>query len=260
MTGQFPLDTAPPPPPSPPPKPKARTLKKWHVLASVFIVWVLTLVLAYGATSTSLGTAIFLVFLFGFPVPTFIFFAGRHVISKPVVKALDYLTILTFLTGIVAVAEIDIKTFKDRADIAASQIGGMQQLLQQKLDAQTKACDNLEIKPQYDPNVRSRAFIRSFVYCYLLSDLRGVNLDQVSEEQLSRIIAIAHVANFFILPDDSAVEILNGLSNYEQTRALIKPPNPIGIFIPKTVAYLLVAFAFAVRLTRTTLEVFEWHT
>ena len=53
---------------------------------------------------------------------------------------------------------------------------------------------------------------------------------------------------------------LGELDQYVHTRARIERSNPTAASMSKSFAFLLVAFAFAVRLTRTTLEVSEWHT
>jgi hypothetical protein len=123
-------------------------------------------------------------------------------------------------------------------------------------------CDNYQIKAQYNPNIFSGQFLHSFVFCYLLSDLRGVDLNTVSEEKLANRAYYSSVLfGMHLMPqDDDTRKTVIALMDYDRTRSLIKPANPFGAYISKSVAYLLVAFAFAVRLTRTTLEVFEWHT
>lgn len=232
--------------------------KLWKILAKVFVAWVATLALCYVMSFESLGLAVIFLFLFGFPLPTYLFYRGRAVVSKRIVKALDYLTILTFLTGILAVTEIDTQKFKERADVAASRIGGIQRDLQERLNTQLEPCDRIQIKPQLDPNILTGDFIRSFLFCYELSDLRGVELDQISERQVGKRNVLAHIT-FIFSRDDATRKSLVALSDYSLARSQIVAANPFAFSLSKTIAYLFVAFAFAVRLTRTTLEVFEWH-
>jgi hypothetical protein len=233
--------------------------KLWKVLAGVFITWLVTLALCYLISPQSLTFAVVFLFLIGFPLPTYLFYRGRVVVSKRIVKALDYLTILTFLTGMLAITEIDAERFKERADRAASRIGGLQRVLQEKINARLELCGNFQIKPQFDSNILSAEFIGSFLFCRAFSDLRGVELDQLSEQQFAQRSLIANFPFFFLSREDAGRGIVAAWSEYRTARNEVVAANPFAFSVPKTIAYLLVAFAFAVRLTRTTLEVFEWH-
>jgi hypothetical protein len=242
------------------PKPGDTPPKLWMILVGVFAAWLATLFIGYAASFETLSGGIFFIFLLGVPLPTFLFFQGRKVVSKRIVKALDYLTILTFATGLLAISEIDAKTLKDRAEQAAARIDRVQQDLQRELNSRLKKCKDVQIKPQDVPNIFSGDFLRSFLFCYELSDWQGIQLNQLSDAQVAKRTSLISFTLRYISRDDDTLQIYRPLADYDLARYEMRAQNPFSFSLPKSVAYLLVALAFAVRLTRTTLEVFEWHT
>src|SRR5262249_10728495 len=96
--------------------------------------------------------------------------------------------------------------------------------------------------------------------CNLWSTLRDKKLKDLSEETLYNLQYFSDWSKTLVPQESNVLDAIARLSEYSNIKTEIelnkgKPP----IFIAKNVAYLLGAFALAVRLARTTIEVFEWH-
>jgi hypothetical protein len=241
-------------------------------------VWVALLIAGYLISFESLTWAIILLLLIGFVVSTIMFRRRRDQISKHVVKALDYVTILTFVTGIVAVSDIDKQSMSERAERASAQIKTLeenaQNLLKPQLDAQ---CRGFKFAFAEDPRAAlkealhdpsklkgylSLSYMRQLTFCSIFSYAGGRELRSIPLEQVQKSCALAFWPfGFGLLPDGYGFrDTLTALQEYSFARSSIEQGSTlIGAYISRAVAFLLVAFAFSVRLTRTTLEVFEWH-
>jgi hypothetical protein len=244
-------------------------MTKTRVLLLASGCWILVLLLGYAASFQSLGLGIAVTLILGFAASTCVFYRGRTVITKRIVKALDYLTLLIFVTGIVAAADIDIKSYKQRADTAATEIKAIEADLQRRLTAQLKDCITYDISEPYRSMKIVEYFLfaafnpadKPYVYCYMISDLRQVTIGRYPANVLRKTAAHMDALKFLMPPDAQNLQTIELLTKYSDARLRYENnlEPPIGSLIPKVLAYLLVAFAFAVRLTRTTLEVFEWH-
>jgi hypothetical protein len=240
-----------------PSKPPPSRWKKPLVLMGVIVLWIFIVYTAYLSTrKESLTGAVILILLFCFPVSTWIFYIGREVISKHIVKALDYATLLTFVTGIVAIAEIDTATFQERARNAAAQIPSIRDNLHHTLNRELASCDKWQINVD---NVFSGELWRPFLFCFVLGSWHHIDLDTLPPDQVARRALTLRVLSGLLPSDQGHTEALADIQKYNNLLIEMRPTTFIGTLIPKTFAFLLVAFAFAVRLTRTTLEVFEWH-
>jgi len=249
----------------------------WTLLP-ILGVWLALLIVGYAISFQSLTWAIILLLLIGFAVSTVMFYRQRDQISKHVVKALDYVTILTFVTGIVAVSDIDKQAMSERAERASTRIKTLeenaQNLLNPRLDAQCRGFKFAFAEDPraalnealYDPSklkgYLSLSYIRKLTFCSIFSYASGRELRSIPLEQLQRSLSLAvWPFGFGLLPDGRGFsDTLTALQEYALARSNIEQVSTlIGAYISRTVAFLLVAFAFSVRLTRTTLEVFEWH-
>jgi hypothetical protein len=249
---------------------------KTKALLKLFGCWIVTFGIGYALSLFSSLLVATLVILVGvFVVSTIICYRNRSYLTKSNVKAMDCVTIFTFITGILAVTDIDTQTYRERAQHAASIINDIQQDLQKRLNSQLDHCDDFKIdwetmgtpekiKGEID-KIKSYflpAFFRPYIFCRLLLELRGTDLGRVSLNRVDNRAGLAVQSfNFGLIPRNvSTLETVKRLQEYRDARRDIEQGNPVAPFISKTFAYLLVAFAFAVRLTRTTLEVREWHT
>jgi hypothetical protein len=243
--------------------------KQYPFLIATFVLWSLVLLSAYYiAHEYNLKGAVLAIFIICFPISTCIFYIGREAITKHTVKALDYVTVLAFIPGILTISEIDTNVFQQKADLAATNIVAIQRDFQERLGKELDNCSDYRVQLNYIPDVLlsmmqgrllSSQLFNSIVFCLSLSDLRRVDLSRLSVEQVGRASFYSRMISPVMNYDNAKKQTIEALYNYALALRQIEPPKPLGRFISKTVAYLLVAFAFAVRLTRTTLEVKEWH-
>jgi hypothetical protein len=240
--------------------------RKMFAFGVIWLIWGLTLFLAYSVAPFSLFFSIAVIFAGACVISTLVLYALRHVVTKSMVKALDYVTVLTFATALVAVLEIDTKAFRERKELAESQINNSQQDVQERLnsDVHLKRCGDFQIKLSPDdlsPDKVKDWFssVRLLIFCRAFVGLVGVELSQVPKISLERRMLFLTYGQYLVPRDSSTRELVRAFVRYNYLRTTIEQKNPIGIFIPPTIAFLLVGFGAAVRLSRTTLEVFEWH-
>jgi hypothetical protein len=204
-----------------------------------------------------------LILLGAFGISTFFIYERRPVVTKSMVKSMDYVTIFTFVAALVPVAEIDTKSARERANLAASEIDGVQRDLQEKLKSHPylQHCDDFKLPTKLDfAKIKEwPAFVRPYAFCLAFSGLVGVELSQVPKDSLDRRVMFLPVVVLALPTDPASIQIFNTFAHYNFLRGSVAGKNPIGIFIPQSLVYLLLGFAISVRLSRTTVEVFEWH-
>ena len=209
----------------------------------------------------------------GFLLSTYVLYAGRQVVTKSDIKALDYVTIVSFAAVLVSILDIDTQTYQIRSDTAKSQADALEPVLQAQIDSLLSSCPRPDhpVSPgdawsqYYDNWLPSFLHITEHIspsdlLCNLWSSLRATKLKDLSEDTLYNLQHFSDLSKTLVPQEANVQNAIDRLLEYSSIKTEIelhkgKPPN----FIAKNVAYLLGAFAFAVRLARTTIEVFEWH-
>ncbi len=145
-------------------------------------------------------------------------------------------------------------------------------LLQPKLDALLAPCGTLASKgrPQLDITYWKARFFGTMeqlkkaqkqVFCYSFGILGGSKLPNIPSSTLYDVANRASGWQMALPADQPTVNVVDLFKKYETAREqyALHREMPEETHLSKPIAYLLVAFAFAVRLTKTTLEIFEWH-
>jgi len=247
---------------------------KTRVMTTAIAFWIVMLAISYLlGTYARLEFGITEMLCVCFPLSTYLFYAGRHVVTKSLVKALDYFTIAAAAGTLVSVAELDTQIYKERVDVAMADAKTIAEALQPKLDQLLVPCDKGETSDEtfYLSFLywKSRIFgsasdldtARKRVFCYCFGEAKAAALPDLLEPALHNMASRARSWSFTLPDDPLSTDTIDLFQKYAQARGEYEAHKdiPMEAHIPKSLAYLLVAFAFAVRLTRTTVEVFEWH-
>ena len=251
---------------------------KMKLMTTVILFWLAMLVISYFlGLHTRLEFGIAEILGVCFPVSTYLFYAGRHVTTKSLVKALDYFTIAAIGGTLVSVADFDTQTYKERTHVAMVDAKTIVATLQPKLNELLAPCNKSEmndnaayfefhlsfryLRAQIFGSVDDLNAVHKRIFCYCFGRAKGSALGDLPEADISYVALQARRWNLAMPPDPLTAETVDLFRRYAKARTQyeVHKDKPLETYIPKPVAYLLAAFAFAVRLTRTTLEVFEWH-
>lgn len=253
---------------------------KQTVLALVSLSWCVTMFISF-VLSINARVEYGIAEMLGvcFPISTCLLYIGRHVITKATVKGLDYVTIVAVAGTLLAVAEFDTQSSKEKADVVAADVQSVGQSLQQTMDNLLQSCNKSDYAGNeiIDRNILSFLYFKELLFgskselekakrknvCSYFRDFIGARVSDIKTDVLYRLSYIS--SSPIGWPDDThdALVLFQKYVALRGEQELYSQTTWEGYLLMssnwKVLSYLLAAFAFAVRLTRTTVEIFEWH-
>jgi hypothetical protein len=181
---------------------------KQTVLALVVLAWCVTGFISFVLSINSrveYGIAEMLGVCF--PISTCLFYIGRHVITKATVKGLDYVTIVAVAGTLLAVAEYDTQSSKEKADAVAADVQSVGQSLQQSMDILLQSCNKSDYTGNeiIDRNILGFRYFKELLlgskseleiakrknFCSYFRDFIGARVSDIKTDVLYRLSYIS---------------------------------------------------------------------